>query len=201
MAEFEGVDSADLAELQEIDDKVMGDGFDDVNAGLLEEEAFADDATNRQVTDDAIGGFFKVGGGDSDQRAIVKCTTSSGDITMRFHREWSPNGYDRATSLFERGYYNHSHFFRVVKHFLVQFGISYTDDAELKRFANSAIPDDPKREDLMPFREGYLSFAGSGPNSRTSQLFIAYDRAGGLGNSPWETPFGEVVEGMENVRR
>lgn len=52
----------------------------------------------------------------------------------------------------------------------------------------------------MPFREGYMSFAGSGPNSRTSQLFIAYDRAGGLGTSPWETPFGEVVEGMENVR-
>mmetsp|Transcript_20382 Transcript_20382/g.43692 ORF Transcript_20382/g.43692 Transcript_20382/m.43692 type:complete len:230 (-) Transcript_20382:230-919(-) len=91
-------------------------------------------------------------------------------------------------------------FFRVVPHFLVQFGISYTTDAELKHFADRSIQDDPKREDLMPFREGMVSFAGGGPNSRTSQLFIAYDRAGGLGNSPWETPFGEVVEGMDNVR-
>ncbi|KAL7539809.1 hypothetical protein ACHAXR_009633 [Thalassiosira sp. AJA248-18] len=135
-----------------------------------------------------------------EQHAVIKCTTTAGAITMHFHREWSPHGYDRATTLFERGYYDQSHLFRVVPHFLVQFGISYTSDAELKRLADSQIQDDPKREDLMPFREGYMSFAGSGPNSRTSQLFIAYDRAGGLGNSPWETPFGEVVDGMDNVR-
>lgn len=73
-------------------------------------------------------------------------------------------------------------------------------DAELNNFADETIQDDPKRDDLLPFREGMLSFAGSGPNSRTSQLFIAYDRAGGLGQSPWETPFGEVVEGMDNIR-
>lgn len=119
---------------------------------------------------------------------------------MHFHRSWSPHGYDRATALFVRGYYDHSHFFRVVPHFLVQFGISYTTDLELTRFADSAIQDDPKRNDLMPFREGMMSFAGSGKNSRTSQLFIAYDRAQGLGNSPWETPFGEVVEGIEHVK-
>ncbi len=86
-------------------------------------------------------------------------------------------------------------------HFLVQFGISYTANAELRRLADKTIQDDPKRDDLMPFREGMISFAGGGPNSRTSQLFIAYDHAGGLGNSPWETPFGEVTDGMENVRK
>lgn len=138
-----------------------------------------------------------VGGG---QRAYVSCSTTAGPIRMMFHREWSPNGYDRATELFERGYYDRSHFFRVVSHFLVQFGISYTTDLELKRFADTTIRDDPKRHDLLPFREGMMSFAGGGPDSRTSQLFIAYDRAGGLGSSPWETPFGEVVDGMENVK-
>ena len=138
-------------------------------------------------------------GGSGEQHAIVQCTTTAGQIIMHMHRDWSPNGYDRAVSLFERGYYDNSHFFRVVPHFLVQFGISYTKDIELTKFADSTILDDPKRNDLMPFREGMMSFAGSGPNSRSSQLFIAYDRAGGLGNSPWETPFGEVVEGMNNV--
>lgn len=137
----------------------------------------------------------------AQEDTVVQCTTSAGPITMVLHREWSPQGYARAKSLFERGYYDHSHFFRVVPHFLVQFGISYTTDVQLKRLAQSTIPDDPKREDLMPFREGMISFAGSGPNSRTSQLFIAYEGAGGLGNSPWETPFGEVVDGMENVRK
>ena len=138
-------------------------------------------------------------GGSGEQHAMVQCTTTAGQIIMHMHRDWSPNGYDRAVSLFERGYYDNSHFFRVVPHFLVQFGISYTKDIELKKFADSTILDDQKRNDLMPFREGMMSFAGSGPNSRSSQLFIAYDRAGGLGNSPWETPFGEVVEGMNNV--
>ena len=152
------------------------------------------------VEDDPDNSGEEEGGIERGQHAEVKCTTTAGPITMRFHRAWSPNGYDRASSLFEKGYYDNSHFFRVVPHFLVQFGITYSTDGELKKFADTQIKDDTKREDLMPFREGYLSFAGSGPNSRTSQLFIAYDRASGLGNSPWETPFGEVVDGMDNVR-
>lgn len=138
-----------------------------------------------------------------DQHAIVSCSTSAGPLVMHFHRAWSPHGYERATSLFERHYYDHSHFFRVVPHFLVQFGIGYTTDAELKHFSQSTIPDDPKRTDVLPFKEGRMSFAGSGPNSRSSQLFIAYDRAQSLGTSPWETPFGELVgdSSFETARR
>jgi cyclophilin family peptidyl-prolyl cis-trans isomerase len=137
-----------------------------------------------------------------DRHAIVSCSTTAGPLLMHFHRAWSPQGYERATSLFEKHYYDHSHFFRVVPHFLVQFGIGYTTDVNLKQFAQSSIPDDPKRSELMPFREGMMSFAGSGPNSRSSQLFIAYDKAQSLGTSPWETPFGEVIgdESLETAR-
>lgn len=35
--------------------------------------------------------------------AEVKCGTSAGDITIEFHRSWSPHGYDRAVELFEKG--------------------------------------------------------------------------------------------------
>ena len=125
-------------------------------------------------------GGSSVGDG-ADQKALVTCTTTKGPIVMILHRSWSPLGYDRAAELFERKYYDGSHFFRVIPQFLVQFGLSYTTDTELKKFADNEIEDDPKREDLMPFREGMMSFAGSGPNSRTSQLFIAFDGAGGLG--------------------
>lgn len=144
----------------------------------------------------------KVHEGPKDQHAIITCSTSAGPLLMHFHRAWAPQGYEKATSLFERHYYDHSHFFRVVPHFLVQFGIGYTTDATLKKFSQSTVPDDPKRSDLLPFKEGMISFAGSGPNSRSSQLFIAYDKAGGLGTSPWETPFGEVVgnESFETIR-
>ena len=66
--------------------------------------------------------------------------------------------------LFERGWYDGSHFFRVVPDFLVQFGISYTDDEELSQFADKTFPDDPQLEPRIPFDEGVISFAGSGPN-------------------------------------
>jgi hypothetical protein len=36
------------------------------------------------------------------EEAIVKCGTSKGPIVMQLHRDWSPNGYDRATELFEK---------------------------------------------------------------------------------------------------
>ncbi|KAL7516648.1 hypothetical protein ACHAWX_001640 [Stephanocyclus meneghinianus] len=137
------------------------------------------------------------------QHAIITCSTTAGPLLMHFHRAWSPHGYERATSLFERHYYDQSHFFRVVPHFLVQFGIGYTKDEELRQFSQSTIPDDPKRSDLLPFKEGMISFAGSGPNSRSSQLFIAYDKAQSLGTSPWETPFGEVMgkDSFDTVRK
>jgi hypothetical protein len=42
----------------------------------------------------------------SDQHARVSCITSKGRIVMDFHREWSPLGFDRAVSLFEKGVFS-----------------------------------------------------------------------------------------------
>ena len=120
-------------------------------------------------------------------------------------KEWSPHGYDRAVELFERGYYDKSHFFRVVKKFLVQFGMSCyaltkcENDAELKHLAESTIADDPQLSPPIKFEEGVVSFAGSGPNSRTSHLFIAYGAIQSLGKELWETPIGRVIDGMDTV--
>jgi cyclophilin family peptidyl-prolyl cis-trans isomerase len=38
---------------------------------------------------------------------------------------------------------------------------------------------------------------GSGPNSRSSQMFISYGAHQSLGTELWETPFGEVTSGMD----
>jgi len=115
-------------------------------------------------------------------------------------QNWSPLGYDRSVELFQRHFYDHSHVFRVVPGFLTQFGISYTDDSELQSFARRPIKDDPKKTNpQIQFEPGIVSFAGSGPNSRTSQLFISYGSSKSLGTQPWETPIGKVVEGMEST--
>lgn len=115
-------------------------------------------------------------------------------------QKWSPHGYDRAVELFQRHFYDGVHFFRVVKNFLTQFGISYIDDKELQKFARQRIPDDPK-ENNPKFEPGLVPFAGGGKNSRTSQLFISYGSAASLGTQPWETPIGKVVDGMSTVTK
>ena len=132
---------------------------------------------------------------------IVHCTTTAGPISFKIVEKWSPNGFDRALELFRRGFYDGSHFFRVVPGFLVQFGMSYSKDVELIQFAEFTIQDDPQLNPPIKFEEGVISFAGSGPQSRTSHLFISYGSSPGLGTQLWETPIGKVIEGMENVKK
>jgi hypothetical protein len=61
--------------------------------------------------------------------------------------------------LFERKFFNDSHFFRVVPKFLVQFGISYSKDHELQKLARTPIQDDPNKG--MKFHSGTISYAGA----------------------------------------
>ena len=137
---------------------------------------------------------------DAEVTAIVRCGTTKGSFEAHLYREWSPNGVDRAIELFENHFFDYSHFFRVVHGFLVQFGISYISDQDVQKLANSVIPDDPQLDPPVPFEEGIISYAGSGPNSRSSQMFIAYGPVISLGKELWETPIGKVVKGMDHVR-
>jgi cyclophilin family peptidyl-prolyl cis-trans isomerase len=94
------------------------------------------------------------------EQAIVSCGTSAGPIVMQFTRQWSPIGYDRVVELFERSFFDHSHFFRVAPHFLVQFGISYSKDKDLQTLARQTIEDDPQQDPPIDFDTGMISFAG-----------------------------------------
>jgi len=135
---------------------------------------------------------------NSNSEAIVKCETSKGPITLKLIRKWSPIGYERALNLFSVGFYDNSHFFRNVPNFLVQFGITYNKN--LEKYGEQTILDDPQLDPPIRFEEGLISFAGSGPNSRTSHLFIAYGAIPSLGRELWETPIGKIVDGMDNIR-
>ncbi len=44
-----------------------------------------------------------------------------------------------------------------------------------------------------------MSFAGGGPHTRSTQMFIAFEDLDFLGKEPWETPFGRVVEGSDTL--
>eukprot|EP01034_Spumella_vulgaris_P024691 gene24691-31064_t len=51
----------------------------------------------------------------------------------------------------------------------------------------------------MKVEKNYVSFAGNGKNSRSTQIFIAYQYSNFLGLEPWETPFGVVVRGQKTL--
>ncbi len=120
--------------------------------------------------------------------------TSGGNFTVEVHREWSPNGADRFHKLVESGFYDDARFFRVVPAFMVQWGIN--GDPEIQQnWKDAKIKDDRVTKSN---KRGLITFATSGKNSRTSQVFINYKDNAFLDGQGF-SPFGQVVEGMDVV--
>ena len=100
----------------------------------------------------------------------IQFKTTKGTFTVKVTRDWSPNGADRLYNLVKIGFYKDIAFFRVINGFMSQFGL-HGDPAVTKAWRMARIKDDP-RKDGVSNQPGYLTFATSGPNSRTTQLFI-----------------------------
>lgn len=124
----------------------------------------------------------------------VKFETSKGDFVVRVVRDWAPNGADRFEELVEAGYYDECRFFRVLDDFMAQVGVN-GDPAVSARWRTKNIPDDRV---LEPNERGYVTFATSGKNSRTTQFFINFKYNQDL-DSMGFSPFGKVIEGMDVV--
>jgi len=132
-----------------------------------------------------------------DPNAVyVKCNSTEGTFTLQVNPSWAPLGAARFLNMVDTGFFDRIAVFRVVPGFLAQFGIPFTPGRVWP-----AIQDDPNVGVANPvFKRGMIAFAGSGPNTRTTQLFIGYqDDTQSLGRSAWDTPFGIVVQGMSTV--
>lgn len=121
--------------------------------------------------------------------------SDGGRFSVKVTRAWAPRGADRFLALVKSGFFNDAAFFRVVPSFVVQFGIAGTPSLNDKW--SNTIPDDPVKESN---RRGTITFATSGPNSRTSQIFINFNNNQGLDYQGF-APFGEVIVGMDVVDR
>lgn len=125
----------------------------------------------------------------------VKLDTSKGPVDIEVHRDWAPLGADHFFQLVKSGFYDNARFFRVVRGFVVQFGIN-GDPSTNAMWANASLPDDPVKEHNVT---GTVTFASRGTNTRSTQLFINLaDNRKSLDGQGF-APIGKVVDGMPAV--
>ena len=126
----------------------------------------------------------------------VNLDTSKGAVVIEVPRAWAPHGADHFFELVKARYYDGDRFYRVVPHFVVQFGIN-ADPQVSRLWSSLRIPEDPVKQKN---RKGTLTFASSGPGARTTQVFVnmrdnlSLDRQG-------FSPFGRVVQGMDVIEK
>jgi peptidyl-prolyl cis-trans isomerase A (cyclophilin A) len=127
----------------------------------------------------------------------AKFTTTKGTFVVTIHRSWAPRGADRFYNLVRARFYDGNEFFRVVKGFVVQFGISGSP-AVSSAWQNANLADDPVKASNTV---ATITYADAGPNTRTTQVFI------NLGNNAANldrlgfAPFGKVTAGMTIVKK
>jgi len=125
----------------------------------------------------------------------VEFNTNRGKFTVVVNPSLAPKGAERFLDLVKDGFFDNSPIYRIIPAFIMQFGISL--DQSKKHWHSNTITDDPNIN--VKISKYSLSFAGNGPNSRSTNLFIAFRTLNWLGKSPWEVPFGKVIEGTEVI--
>ena len=123
----------------------------------------------------------------------VKFETTKGDIVMEVVRDWAPLGVDLFHDLIQQKYYDGARFFRVRPKFIVQFGIP-SDPKVSELWRQLKLADDPVRQKNA---RGFVSYATSGPGTRTTQVFINLADNSQRLDSRGFAPFARVVEGMD----
>ncbi len=138
-------------------------------------------------------GFWKE---QAPVRFRVRFNTGEGDFVVEVHRAWAPIGADRLYNLVRAGFFDDSRFFRVRADYIAQFGIP--GDPKISAvWRELAIKDDPVRESNT---RGSFAYAMTGPDTRTTQLYINLADNTHL-DAQGFAPLGWVVEGMEVVDR
>lgn len=125
----------------------------------------------------------------------VSLDTSKGPVTIEVRREWAPVGADHFYNLVKTGFYDNARFFRVVRNFVVQFGIAANPQTQ-RLWENISLPDDPVKQHNT---RGTVTYATRGPNTRSTQIFINLrDNRQSLDGQGF-APFGKVTAGMDMV--
>ncbi|MCH6560586.1 peptidylprolyl isomerase [candidate division KSB1 bacterium] len=124
----------------------------------------------------------------------ARIQTTQGDFVIEAHRDWAPIGVDRFYNLVRAGFFDDSRFYRIRAGFITQFGLP--GNPEITRvWKDRAMPDDPVQQSN---KRGFVAYAMTGPNTRTTQLYINTADNSRL-DADGFSPIGRVVEGMAVV--
>jgi peptidyl-prolyl cis-trans isomerase A (cyclophilin A) len=121
--------------------------------------------------------------------------TTKGTFVVTVHRAWSPRGADRFYNLVRAHFFDGVTFFRVVKDFVVQFGIS-GDPKVAAAWQQANIADDPVKVSNTP---GTITYADAGPGTRSTQVFVNLGNNAANLDKQGFSPFGRVTSGMSVV--
>lgn len=127
--------------------------------------------------------------------------TNFGNIKIQFYVDDAPLTVNNFLNLAAKGFYNGTKFHRVIPDFMIQGGDPNSKDDDWSNDGMGgpgySFDDEINQHKLVA---GSLAMANSGPNTNGSQFFIVTAES-----TPWldgkHTNFGEVVEGMDVVRR
>lgn len=116
---------------------------------------------------------------------------TTGTLVIELREEWAPIGVAHFQKLMAANFYDNVRFFRVLPNFVAQFGISSNPATQQIWEQDVLKEDDPVRH---PNERGTLTYATSGPHTRTTQLFINLADNRGLDQQGF-APFATVVSG------
>ncbi len=125
--------------------------------------------------------------------------TTKGPFEIEITRISSPLAVDRFYQLVKHQYFNNALFYRVNPGFVAQFGSS--DSISQKQWNAVRVPDE---EVIQGNNKGALSFARSGKETRTTDLFINLEDNNRLDTINYNgvkgfPAFGKVTKGMSVV--
>lgn len=119
---------------------------------------------------------------------VVNTGEDAREVVLEVNPAWSPLGSARFKELVLYKFYDDCRFFRVIPKFMAQIGIN--GDPNKQKQWQQKIPDDP--EAVLSNKRGSVSFATSGPDTRTTQIFVNYADNSFLDKQRF-TPFAKVT--------
>ncbi len=133
--------------------------------------------------------------GALDPQNTLVLQTKDGPVTIKLRPDLAPKHVEQIKVLTKRGFYDGIVFHRVIDGFMAQTG-----DPTGTGTGRSDLPNIPAEFSREPFKAGSLGMArAQDPNSANSQFFLCYEGCGSLTGQ--YTLFGEIVSGMEAVRK